>query len=282
MLAVEGPVVVCNATSCLEVSTVNYPYTSWKVSWYHNAFENTAAVASGVEATFKALRRTGKIKKDYRFIAIGGDGGTYDIGLQAMSGMFERRHRVLYVCYDNNAYMNTGIQRSGATPQYAWTTTSESGLVGRGKVQTRKDIAMIAVAHGVPYVATAAVGSGNFWRDYIGKVRRALDVDGPSFIVVLAPCWRGWRYDQSMTLEIGRLAVDTCAWPLYEVVGGDWQVTYTPRQKKPIREYLATQGRFSHVLVPGNERLVEQIQAEVDGNWSRIQALTSMGAANRA
>lgn len=275
-LAAENPLVLSIATCCVEISSVVYPYTSWKTSWYHNAFENSAAVISGVEATYKALKRKGKVQEDFRFIAIGGDGGTYDIGLQALSGMLERRHRALYLCYDNNAYMNTGIQRSGATPHYAWTTTSHAGEAKKGKEQTRKDLAWIAVAHEIPYVATAAVGPGTLWRDFMTKVQKALDTDGPSVIVVLAPCWRGWRFDYSQTLEMGRLAVETLAWPLYEVVNGKWQITYTPKRVLPVVEYLKPQGRFAHLFQPGNEHLLEEIQEEVNHKWAQIQKFAAM------
>jgi pyruvate ferredoxin oxidoreductase beta subunit len=275
-IAAENPLVISNATCCVEISTVVYPYTSWTCSWYHNAFENAAAVISGVESTYNALKRSGKVKDDFRFVAIGGDGGTYDIGFQALSGMLERRHRALYLCYDNNAYMNTGIQRSGATPHYAWTTTTHAGSAQQGKQQMRKDLAMIAVAHEAPYVATAVVGPGTFWRDFMGKVRRALATDGPSVIVVLAPCWRGWRHDYSQTLEIGKLAADSGAWPLYEVVDGKWKWSYKPKVKRPIRDYLKPQGRFSHLFQPGNEALIPEVQAEVDRKWSQVDKFVQM------
>jgi pyruvate ferredoxin oxidoreductase beta subunit len=273
LAAKDYNVAIANATCCVEVSTVVYPYSSWKVSWYHNAFENTAAVASGIEAAYKALKRSGKLTDDFRFIAIGGDGGTYDIGFQALSGMAERGHRVLYVCYDNNAYMNTGIQRSGATPMGAWTTTSHAGHALGGKQQTRKDLTQIMVAHGVPYVAQAAVG---YWRDFMTKVQKALETDGPSFINILAPCWRGWRFDTAQTLELGKVAVETYTWPLFEVENGQYKLTHTPREKRPVTDYLNIQGRFGHLLKPGNEQAVEAWQADVDQRWDRLQKFISI------
>ncbi|MHB1134294.1 MAG: thiamine pyrophosphate-dependent enzyme [Chloroflexota bacterium] len=264
---------IANATCCVEISTVVYPYSSWKVSWYHNAFENAAAIASGIESAYKALKRRGALTDDFRFIAIGGDGGTYDIGFQALSGMAERFHKVLYICYDNNAYMNTGIQRSGATPMGAWTTTSHAGEAKSGKQQTRKDLTQIMVAHGVPYVAQTAVG---YWRDFMTKVQKALETDGPSFINVLAPCWRGWRFDTAQTLELGKVAVETNTWPLFEVVNGNYKMTHTPREKRPVTDYLKIQGRFSHILKPGEEELLGAWQQDVDDRYNRLQKLISI------
>jgi pyruvate ferredoxin oxidoreductase beta subunit len=270
MAADKYNIAMSSATCCVEISSVVFPYSSWKVSWYHNAFENAAAVAGGIEATYKALKRKGKISsdKEYKFIAIGGDGGTADIGFQSLSGMAERGHNVLYILYDNNAYMNTGIQRSGATPKYAWTTTSYVGDAYKGKQQNRKDMTSIMAAHDIPYVAQASLG---YWRDYMTKVQKALEVDGPSFINVYAPCWRGWRTEASDTVELGRLAVQTNFWPLYEVVDGNWKITYQPREKKPLADFLKPQGRFSHLFQPGNEPLLEDFQSEVDFKWDQLQ-----------
>ena len=273
LAAADYNVAIASATCCVEISSVVYPYSSWKVSWYHNAFENAAAVASGIEAAYKAQKRSGKLTDDFRFIAMGGDGGTYDIGFQSLSGMAERGHRVLYVVYDNNAYMNTGIQRSGATPLGAWTTTTHAGDAVPGKQQTRKDLTSIMVAHGVPYVAQTAVG---YWRDFMTKVQKALETDGPSFINILTPCWRGWRFDTSQTLEVGKTAVETYAWPLFEVENGKYRMTYTPRVKRPASDYLKIQGRFSHLLKPGAEALAEAWQKDVDDRWERLQKLISI------
>jgi len=266
----ERPTVIVNATSCLEVSTSVYPYTTWKVSWYHNAFENTAAAASGIDSALNALRRKGKIDKDFAIIAVGGDGGTYDIGLQALSGMAERGHKVLYVCYDNEAYMNTGIQRSGATPLGAWTSTSYAGSAQAGKREGwRKDMVAIMAAHGSPYVAQSTVGH---WRDYISKVQKALGADGPTFIAVLAPCWRGWRFKSEDAVEIAKLAVETSFWPLYEVDHGRWQFSGPQREPKPIEEFLKPQGRFAHFFRPGGEQLVETWREQVALKYKQLQA----------
>lgn len=267
MAAGDTPVVVANATGCLEVASTIFPYTAWRCSWIHNAFENTAATLSGVETAYRALKKQGKINKDIKFIAFGGDGGTYDIGLQSLSGAMERGHNMVYICYDNGAYMNTGIQRSSATPQFADTTTSPAGKVIPGKVQWRKDLTAIMAAHNIPYVAQVAPSHFN---DLIAKVQKALAVDGPAFINALAPCPRGWRYDTREGIEITRLAVETCYWPLYEVENGEWRLTYKPREKKPLVEWLKKQGRFRHLFTEENKRLLEEIQRRVDEEWEKL------------
>lgn len=267
MAAGDTPVVVANATGCLEVASTIFPYTAWRCSWIHNAFENTAATLSGVETAYRALKKQGKINKDIKFIAFGGDGGTYDIGLQSLSGAMERGHNMVYICYDNGAYMNTGIQRSSATPQFADTTTSPAGKVIPGKVQWRKDLAAIMAAHNIPYVAQVAPSHFN---DLIAKVQKALAVDGPAFINALAPCPRGWRYDTREGIEMTRLAVETCYWPLYEVENGEWRLTYKPREKKPLVEWLKKQGRFRHLFTEENKPLLEEFQRRVDQEWEKL------------
>ncbi|GAJ07322.1 unnamed protein product, partial [marine sediment metagenome] len=205
--------------------------------------------------------------KNISFIAMAGDGGTYDIGLQALSGAVERGHNFLYICYDNQAYMNTGIQRSGATPMYASTSTCPAGDAVPGKLQNRKPFTEIIAAHNIPYAAQAGVHN---FMDLMRKVRRGLEVDGPAFLNVLAPCHRGWRIKQEESFAISRLAADTCFWPLYEVDYGEWKLNYKPREKKPIIEWIKPQGRFRHLLSEASKGLVEQIQAEVDRNWERL------------
>ena len=275
LAAIDRPVVVANATGCLEVATSIYPYTAWRVPWIHNAFENAAATISGVEAAYRSLVRQGKIpEQDVQFVAFGGDGGTYDIGLQALSGAVERGHRFLYVCYDNGAYMNTGIQRSSATPLGAHTTTSPAGKVIPGKQQYRKDLTAIMAAHGIPYVAQAAP---SHWRDLMTKTRKAVDCGGPAFLNVLSSCNRGWRHETDETIEITQLAVDTCYWPLYEVEQGQWRLTYKPKEKPPVEEWLKRQGRFRHLFRPENRHLIDEFQAEVDRNWERLLELCGEG-----
>jgi len=267
MLAIDKPVVVGCATGCLEVSSTIFPYSSWNTPFLHSAFENVAATISGAEAAYRSLKKQGKIDTDAVFVAFGGDGGTYDIGLQSLSGAAERGHRMLYVCYNNQAYMNTGIQRSSATPQGAHTTTSPAGKVIPGKIQWMKDLASIMVAHGVPYVATAVPGR---YMDLIAKVERAVATEGFSFIDVLTPCRLGWPHDPALTMEISRMAVDTCLWPLYEVTDGQYKLSYRPKEKKPVIEWLKLQRRFAHLQRPENAQIVEAIQQEVDRRWETL------------
>jgi pyruvate ferredoxin oxidoreductase beta subunit len=259
----------------LEVSTFLYPYTAWKDSFIHNAFENAGATISGVEAAYNAMKRRGKLDGDTKFIAFGGDGGTYDIGLQSLSGAMERGHDMVYVCYDNGAYMNTGIQRSSATPTFADTTTSPAGSVIPGKLQMKKDLTEIMVRHNVPYVAQTAPFM-NF-KDLYEKAEKAIYTPGAAFMNVLAPCPRGWRYDTPDLMKIAKLAVDTCVWPLYEVVEGKYTITYTPREKLPVEEYLSKQGRFRHMFKPGNEWMIERFQKLVDEQWERLQKMAELG-----
>ncbi len=270
LLAAPKDVVVANATGCLEVSTALYPYSAWNRPWIHSAFENAAAVASGVEAGFKALARRGEAK-EHPVIVFGGDGGTYDIGLQSLSGAIERGHRFLYVCYDNEAYMNTGIQRSGGTPMGAWTTTTQVGSVGAGKAESKKDLLSIVVAHHVPYAATASI---SHWRDLMTKVRKALSYDGPTFLHVMAPCTRGWRFDSAKTVRMSRLAVETRLFPLYEVEGGVYKITFPVASPKPVEEYLKLQGRYSHLLQPQNAARLEAVRKGAEENYHRLEKLS--------
>jgi len=265
--AAENPVVCSCATGCLEVVTTIYPYTAWRTPFIHSAFENSAATISGVETAYRALKKKGKITEDVKFIAFGGDGGTYDIGLQSLSGALERGHNFLYLCYDNEAYMNTGIQRSSATPFGAATSTSPAGTVQPGKLQGRKNLTAIAAAHNIPYVAQV---SPHNWRDLTTKVRKALSVDGPAFINAIAPCHRGWRYKMEESIDMARLAVDTCFWPLFEIEEGVYKLTYKPKEKKPILEWIEKQGRFRHLFDEENKPMLEQIQEQVDKDWEEL------------
>lgn len=267
-LKVEDKAVIANATGCLEVSTFMYPYTAWKDSFIHSAFENAGATLSGVEGAYNALKRRGKIDDTYKFIAFGGDGGTYDIGFQSLSGAMERGHDMVYVCYDNGAYMNTGIQRSSATPRYADTTTSPIGKDSNGKVQSRKDLTAIIADHNIPYVAQTTF-LGNM-KDLHEKSEKAIYTEGAAFLNVLAPCPRGWRYSTEKLMEMCKLAVETCYWPLFEVINGEWKLSYKPKNKLPITEFIKNQGRFAHLFKPGNEHLIEEMQNEVDRRWEAL------------
>ncbi|MBQ6663147.1 MAG: pyruvate ferredoxin oxidoreductase [Firmicutes bacterium] len=266
----EDQAVIGNATGCLEVSSYMYPYTSYEDSYIHNAFENAGATLSGVETAYNALKKRGKLKDSdrFKFITFGGDGGTYDIGFQSLSGAMERGHDLVYVCYDNGAYMNTGIQRSSATPRFADTTTSPVGSHSNGKMQSRKDLTAIIAEHKVPYVAQTTLTRD--FRDIHRKATKAIYTEGPAFLNVLTPCPRGWRYETSDIMEICRLAVDTCYWPLFEVKYGKWKLNYEPKKKLPIEDFLRPQGRFKHLFKPGNEYLIEQFQEEVDRRWEDL------------
>ena len=203
LMAIDEPVIAANATGCLEVSTCLYPYTAWKIPWMHSAFENSAATASGIEAMYRSLKKQGKYKNTVKFLAFGGDGGTYDIGFQSLSGAMERGNQLLYICYDNGAYMNTGIQRSSATPPCADTTTCPVGSVNPGKQQRRKDLTRIMAAHG----AYAAQASPSNWKDLMTKVRKAIATNGPAYIGIISPCNRGWRTQLNDSILMARLAV---------------------------------------------------------------------------
>jgi pyruvate ferredoxin oxidoreductase beta subunit len=272
LAASDDPVVVASATGCLEVATTIYPFTSWRSPFIHNAFENAAATISGVETMYQSLKKQGKIDKEIKFIAFGGDGGTYDIGLQSLSGALERGHDFVYVCYDNEAYMNTGIQRSSATPRGVWTTTTPVGEVIPGKTQYRKDLTGIIAAHNIPYAAQASIWR---WNDLIDKAHKAFYTKGPAFLNVLSPCHRGWRFPLEDTIKISKLAVQTNFWPLYEVENGKWKINYKPRERLPITEWMKPQGRYKHLLTPENESIVKEIQQDIDDNWERLLALSS-------
>ena len=272
----EDHAVIANATGCMEVSSFIYPYTAWTDSYIHTAFECAAATCSGVEAAYKSLKKQGKLPADEhtKFIAFGGDGGTYDIGLQSLSGAMERSHDMTYICYDNGAYMNTGIQRSSATPKFADTTTSPAGSVIPGKMQSRKDLTEIMEAHHLPYVAQTAAYM-NF-KDLYEKAEKAIYTEGPTFLNVLAPCPRGWGYPTENLMQINKLAVETCYWPLYEIENGKYKITYKPAKKLPIEEFLKPQKRFKHMFKTGNEWMIEEFQKEVDRRWEELLRLEEM------
>jgi pyruvate ferredoxin oxidoreductase beta subunit len=281
---VTDPDDVCifHATGCLEVATTVFPFTAWRVPWFHNAFENVAATASGAEAAYRSMVKKGKLKKVPDIIAFAGDGGTYDIGLQSLSGALERGHDFVYICYTNGAYMNTGIQRSGGTPMYAATTTSPAGKVIPGKMEWRKDLVAITAAHKIPYVATASPADH---RDLMTKVRRALDVEGPAFLLVDMPCPRGWRFDEKLSVKIAQQAIDSCYFPLYEIYNGreyvlsrlSKTIASKPEKKTPIEDYLAGQGRFRHLFKPEKrEDLIKLFQEAVDQEWDYLQKLVNI------
>ncbi len=265
ILRASGPnVIIAQATGCMEVTTTPYPETAWRVPWIHVTFENAASVASGIAEALEMQGRT-----DTKVIAIGGDGGSADIGFGALSGMLERGHDVLYITYDNESYANTGVQRSGLTPQFASTTTTPAGKVVPGKEQRKKDLPMIAAAHHIPYVATASVA---FIEDFEMKIKKALQIKGPKYIQILAPCVPGWGIDENKTIYYARKAVETGMWVLYEIENGKLKINYKLNKLAPVKEYLEGQKRFKH-LTP---EMIEQIQKSVEEEYQKLVSKDGM------
>lgn len=262
--------VIAMATGCMEIISTPLPTTSWRLPWIHVAFENTAAVASGIESGLKILMEKGKIpKKDINVIAIAGDGGTSDIGLQALSGAMERGHNFTYLCVDNEAYMNTGIQRSSSTPYGAMTTTSPPGKKGIGQSTQKKNMPKIAAAHNIPYVATACP---SYPFDFLAKIKKAQAVKGPAYIHILSVCPTGWRIPTDQAINYGRLAVRTGVFPLYEVENGKYKITYSPEPLRPVSEYIKGQGRFRHLT----DDLIAEIQQRVNQDWQELKLLSTL------
>jgi pyruvate ferredoxin oxidoreductase beta subunit len=258
-------VIVVTPTGCLETFTSPYGYSPWRVPWIHHLFENGPSIATGVAAALRAQRNDST-----RVVGIGGDGSTFDIGFGALSGMLERGDDVLYMCVDNGAYMNTGGQRSGATPQYAATTTQPAGKMSVGKIEMKKNMPMIVAAHGVPYVATASVA---YVKDLQKKVKRAMDFRGPRYIQVDTPCPSVWGFPSNQTLEVGRMGVQTGLMPLFEMEGGDIIKVRKIKKKVPVEAYLKPQKRFRHLFGPEGEKEIEKIQALADGNIKKYGLL---------
>lgn len=256
--------IIAMATGCMEIVSSPLPITSWRIPWIHNAFENPAAVITGCEAGMKALMRKGKLpKKKINFVGIGGDGATADIGIGPLSGAMERGHDFIYVCLDNEAYMNTGIQRSSLTPYGASTTTSPAGKKSIGQQTKKKNMPQIAAAHNIPYVATACP---SFPFDLMEKLKRASEIQGPAYIHILSVCPTGWRIPSEDAIKYGRLAVDTGVFPLYEVIYGEYRLNYKPEKLLPVKEYLEGQGRFRHLT----EKDIEEIQEMINADYQYI------------
>jgi len=273
MKALGKNVIVVNATGCMEVVASPLPWTSWEVPWIHTLFENTAAVASGVESGLKMMTRKGKREdKKVNIIAFGGDGATTDIGLQALSGALERGHDFTYICLDNEAYMNTGIQRSSSTPYGASTTTAPAGKKSIGQITWKKNMPAIAVAHDIPYVATACP---SYPFDLMAKVAKAAATPGPAYIHILSVCPTGWRCRTDLSIKLGRLAVATAIFPLYEVENGVYKLSFDPPKLRPVTDYFKLQGRFHH-LTPDD---IAKIQTRVNKEYEKIKARAKAGVA---
>jgi len=270
--ATNDPIIVASSTGCLEVCTAFYPHTSWDCSWVHIGFENGSTAAAGAQTMYKALKKKGRIKEgepEPKFVAFGGDGSTYDIGFQWISGCFERGHDMMYVCLDNEVYANTGGQRSSSTPIGASTTTAPAGSDSYGEKRNKKDIVAIMAAHGAPYVAQVAP---NKWKDMVKKLQRGFATKGPVFINAMSACTTEWKFQPHQTIDAGDLAVDSLVFPLYEIIDGtELNITYRPKNIVPVRDYLAFQPRFKHLFKPENEYLVDEWQKRVDAKWVYLQ-----------
>ncbi|MFO8072048.1 MAG: thiamine pyrophosphate-dependent enzyme [Polyangia bacterium] len=257
--------IAASATGCMEIISSPYPETAWNIPWIHVAFENAASVISGVEAGYKALMRKGRYpKRKINFVGYGGDGATADIGLQFVSGAMERGHDMIYVCYDNEAYMNTGIQRSSSTPLGASTTTSPSGRQSIGQQTWKKNVTEIMAAHSIPYVATI---NPSYPFDLFRKVRKAAEIEGPAYLHAYASCPTGWRMRPELAVQIGRLATETGAFPLYEVLDSKYEITEPTPELRPLRDYLKPQGRFRHLT----DDLIDEIQERLRRDYRRLE-----------
>ncbi len=274
----DDNLVIANATGCLEVCTAVYPHTSWDASWIHIGFENAATAATGAEAMYKTLKKKGRLKdpdKPVKFVAFGGDGATYDIGFQFLSGAVERGHDFTYVCLDNEVYANTGGQRSSSTPRGSSTTTTPAGRVSYGNKKYKKDIVAIMAAHGAPYVAQVAP---NKWKDMVKKYQKALATEGPVFINAMSACTTEWKFPADQTIDVSDLGTDSLVFPLYEIENGSkLTITYRPKNIVPVRDYLGVQGRFKHLFKKENEHIITQMQKDVDKKWEMLQRREEAG-----
>lgn len=264
-------VIVAAATGCMEIVSSPFPFTSWRVPWFHVAFENAAAVASGIESGLKALMRKGRLPyKKIVTIGMAGDGGTADIGIQALSGALERGHDMIYICTDNEAYMNTGIQRSSATPFGASTTTSPSGKVKSGQITWKKNMPAIAAAHNIPYVATACP---SYPIDLIQKVKKAAEIEGPAYLHILSVCPTGWRSAPELSIKLGRLAAETGVFPIYEIEHGKHKLNIDFPQLRPLKDYTRLQGRFRHLT----DEMLQQIEKRIHQEYEQLREKANKG-----
>ena len=272
MNCTDDNLVISSNTGCLEVSTAVYPYTSWDTSWIHIGFENAATAIAGAEAMHKARKRKGTLKDPdapVKFVAFGGDGSTYDIGFQFLSGAVERGHDFTYICLDNEVYANTGGQRSSATPIGSSATTSPAGRVSYGEKQMKKDLVGIMAAHGAPYVAQM---SPNKWKDMLKKMQTALATEGPVYLNAISACTTEWKFDPKDTIAVSDLATDSLVFPLYEIINGtELNITYRPKNVVPVKDYLGAQGRFKHLFKPEWKHILDEWQTNVDKQWEYLQ-----------
>lgn len=270
--ATDDDLVIATSTGCLEVCTAKYPTTAWDTSWLHIGFENSSTGIACAETMYNVLEKKGRLRnpdgKKPKFVAFGGDGATYDIGFQWISGCFERGHDFTYICLDNEVYANTGGQRSSSTPLGSSTTTSPAGRVSYGEKLFKKDIVQIMADHGSPYVAQAAP---NQWKDMVKKVQKAFDTEGPTFLNMASACTTEWKFPIDKCMSVSDIAVDSLAFPLYEIENGKLSITYRPKKIIPIRDYLGVQGRFKHLFKKENEHLIDVWQKHIDEQWLKLQ-----------
>jgi pyruvate ferredoxin oxidoreductase beta subunit len=270
--ATNDNLVVGASTGCLEVCTAIYPHTSWDCSWIHIGFENSSTAIAGAEAANKALRRKGRISADAaepKFVAFGGDGSTYDIGFQWISGCCDRGHNMMYVCLDNEVYANTGGQASGSTPIGASATTAPAGSDSYGMKQNKKDMMQIMASNGASYVAQIAP---NKWKDMVKKIQKGFDTEGFVYINAMSACTTEWKFPMHQTIEVSDLATDSLVFPLYEIIDGrELNITYRPKNIVPVRDYLGVQPRFKHLFKPEYEYIIEEWQKRVDAQWEYLQ-----------
>ncbi len=279
--ASKHPVVVSNATGCLQLASSIFPQTSWKLNWIHTAYGNSSAAMSGVEAVYRSMKKKGRSPggKETKFLVIGGDGATNDTGLASFSGAVERGHNFVYLCYDNQMYSSTGGQRSSSTPMGAFTPTTPVGDALPGKLQLKKNISKIMAAHDIPYMAQSVSW---LWEDLYKKAERAFETSGPAFLNVLSPCPTEWKTPSAKTIELSRLAADTCVWPLYEVKNGTKvTVNYKPKQKLPVTQWFQSLPRFKHLLSTENKWIVDKIQEEVDKDWDYLLSFENQNQSTR-
>ncbi|WP_345988837.1 thiamine pyrophosphate-dependent enzyme [Sulfurimonas sp. HSL1-2] len=276
--ATNDDLILSASTGCLEVCTAVYPYTSWDASWIHIGFENGSTAVAGAEAMYKALKRKGRLKqpdREPKFVSFAGDGASYDIGFQWISGCFERGHNIMHVVLDNEVYANTGGQRSSSTPIGGSTTTSPAGRVSYGEKQHKKDMLSIMAAHGAPYVAQVAP---NKWKDMVKKIQHGFSVEGPVFINAMSACTTEWKFLPEDTIAISDLATDSLVFPLYEIIDGrKLNITYRPKNVIPVKDYLGAQGRFKHLFKPENKHVLDEWQARVDRDWEYLQRREEAG-----
>lgn len=277
--ASKHPVVVSNTSGCLVAGSSYFPKSSWKTNWIHCGAGNAAAVISGIEIMYKSLKKQGKLSnhKDINFLAIAGDGATYDRGLGALSGAFERGHDFLYLCLNSQGNSCSGGQRTSASPMGAATSTTPSGSVLPGKLQLEKNFSRIVSAHKPVYTAQASPWN---WQDLYKKAQKAFEMEGPAFLNVLTPCPTIWKFPTDKSIQLTKIAADSCTWPIYEVMGDKITINYRPPKRVSVTKWFESQGRFKHLLKAENKWILEEVQDEIDKDWKWLISQENKGKLN--